>query len=55
MNYVKCNLCGADDYVILNSHYNDKYCKPGVEVRNVICKRCGLVYINPQADRDEVG
>jgi len=51
---VKCNLCGSDDYELLDSHRNDRACKPEAEVRTVICKTCGLVYINPQIDSTEL-
>jgi SAM-dependent methyltransferase len=48
MQWVKCNLCGADDYVIL--YKKGRFNMP---VQNVICKKCGLVYINPRmSDRD---
>ena len=47
---MKCNLCGSDDYALIDSHRNDRVCKPEVEVRAVICKTCGLVYLNPQLD-----
>jgi len=54
MHYITCNLCGSDEYIILHSHYNDMYCRPNVEVRNVICKLCGLVYINPRIDQSDI-
>lgn len=42
MQYVKCNLCGADDYVVVFA--------PGLAQPNRIvrCKACGLMYGNPR-------
>ena len=53
MRYVKCNLCGSDEHVVIDSHRKGKYGKPEAEVRAVICKTCGLVYLNPQLDDAE--
>ena len=39
--YVKCNLCGSDNTNLL-------YTKDSFKI--VICKNCGLVYINPRLD-----
>lgn len=44
--HVKCNLCDADDYAILpvksiRSSTNKK-------IKMVICKKCGLIYLNPR-------
>lgn len=41
--FIKCNLCGADDYKIV-SRFGYPFTK---QVRNVVCKCCGLVYQNP--------
>lgn len=54
MRYVNCNLCGSEKYVLIDSHRNDTYCKPEIEVRTVICKNCALVYMNPQLDESEL-
>ncbi len=43
MEKVNCDLCRADDYEILE--HRGRF---GLPVRNVVCKRCGLVYINPR-------
>ncbi|WJW75952.1 class I SAM-dependent methyltransferase [Thiohalobacter sp. IOR34] len=40
---VPCNLCGADDPITVA--HTDKYNLP---VRTVICKQCGLIYLNPR-------
>ena len=51
---VHCALCGQNNYSVLSSHRNDKYLNNlEVEVRTVICKVCGLVYVNPQIPEDE--
>jgi SAM-dependent methyltransferase len=36
---VKCNLCGADDYKLVDTQRG---------FRMVQCRRCGLVYLNPR-------
>lgn len=54
MRYVKCNLCGSDEDMLIESHRKGRYGKPGAEVRAVICKTCGLVYLNPQLDDVEL-
>ena len=54
MRHIQCNLCGSDKYAVINSHRKDRYCRPEVEVRTVICKTCGLVYVNPQLDDSEL-
>ena len=43
---VRCNLCGADDYINLPA----RNIRGDVhdEVRVVVCKRCGLMYLNPR-------
>lgn len=48
MQWVKCNLCGADDYTVL--YKKGRFNMP---VRNVICRRCGLVYINPRMSEED--
>lgn len=42
MGYVKCNLCGADDYSVL-------FPKGFAQVHQIVrCNRCALMYANPQ-------
>lgn len=48
MEYVKCDICGSDDYRVVAEKG-----RFGLSVRNVICKRCGLVYVNPRMDEKE--
>jgi 2-polyprenyl-3-methyl-5-hydroxy-6-metoxy-1,4-benzoquinol methylase len=44
MEYVACNLCGSvGNYAVLSEKG-----KFGLNIRNVICKKCGLVYQNPR-------
>lgn len=54
MRNVKCNLCGSNEYIPIDTHRKDKYCNPEIEVRTVICKNCGLVYVNPQPEEAEL-
>ena len=48
MEHIKCNLCSADDYVVI-----EKDRKFGEEITNVVCKKCGLVYQNPRFTEKE--
>jgi len=41
--FVNCALCGADDYIVVS-----KKGRFNMPVRNVICKKCGLIYVNPR-------
>jgi SAM-dependent methyltransferase len=44
--HVNCNLCGADDYVVL-------FPKGAAQFHRIVrCKRCGLMYANPQEKVD---
>ncbi|MDI6806453.1 MAG: class I SAM-dependent methyltransferase [Candidatus Aenigmarchaeota archaeon] len=54
MKKVSCNLCGSNNYVLIDSHKNDKYFPPDVEVKTVVCKNCSLVYRNPQPTKREL-
>lgn len=47
---IPCNLCGRDDVVVLG--YKDCI---GLPVRTVLCRACGLVYINPRLTREWYG
>jgi len=44
MPYVRCNLCGADDYDVLYE-----------SLRVVRCRLCGLVYVTPQPESETYG
>ncbi|HPP88903.1 MAG TPA: hypothetical protein PLM75_13700, partial [bacterium] len=60
---VKCNLCGADDYKIkyepwikdvdIKKHLSASGGIMGVN-RIVKCNKCGLVYVNPQLQADNI-
>lgn len=42
VRYVKCNLCGADDYSV-------RFPKGVAQLHRIVCcKHCGLMYANPQ-------
>jgi 2-polyprenyl-3-methyl-5-hydroxy-6-metoxy-1,4-benzoquinol methylase len=41
--FVACNLCAADDGETLFAH--DQH---GLGLRTVVCRRCGLIYLNPR-------
>ena len=44
LNYIKCNICGADDFEIL-------FNKGKAQVHRIVkCKNCDLIYANPQTD-----
>ena len=45
---VDCNLCGIDDYEIL--FRQDQH---GFGLRTVMCRRCGLIYLNPRPTAQE--
>ena len=47
--YVSCNLCGADDAVLVTdkTRFNNSY-------RFVKCRKCGLVYMNPRPTQKEL-
>ena len=53
MEYISCNLCGADDTELL---FKAKERDLGTEeIFNIVkCKKCGLVYINPRPDKIEI-
>ena len=44
--HIKCN-CGADDYTVIS-----KIDRHGVPISQVICKECGLVYLNPRMNQE---
>lgn len=53
MKYIKCNLCGSDDYRLLFKTHEKMFNLPG-EFSVVECKRCSLIYLNPQLEPDEI-
>ena len=49
MEYIRCNLCGDDNYKIISKKgYLFTY------ERVVACKNCGLVYLNPRQSETEI-
>lgn len=48
MKHVYCDLCNADDYIVI-----EVIGQCGHPVTNVCCKRCGFVYANPVMDEKE--
>ncbi|MFH0839256.1 MAG: class I SAM-dependent methyltransferase [Candidatus Omnitrophota bacterium] len=62
MEYVRCALCDSSDYRVLykekKKHAGDGRFSLGVPHtcygRIVACRRCGLVYVNPRTDREEL-
>lgn len=67
MEYINCQVCGQDDYHVLldklhlcKSNNIDPtkriilyYQAEAVNYRNVVCKHCGLVYLNPRMNESE--
>jgi SAM-dependent methyltransferase len=48
MTYVKCNLCGADDYNVV-------FRKGEAQLHQIVrCRQCSLMYANPQEEIDVV-
>ena len=43
MEHVGCNLCGSDQPIEIAQR--DKY---GLELTTVMCRKCGLLYLNPR-------
>lgn len=54
MEYVNCNLCGFDDTQVLFKK-KDKFGITEDEFNLVECRGCGLLYINPRPDPEEMG
>jgi len=66
LEYVSCNICGADDYkIIYEARYEDeeqqdlkdKFKSSGDETlidQVVKCKKCHLIYVNPRIRQDLV-
>ena len=44
---ISCNFCGKNDYRVL-SHEGSE----GLTITTVMCKCCGLIYINPRMPKD---
>jgi 2-polyprenyl-3-methyl-5-hydroxy-6-metoxy-1,4-benzoquinol methylase len=53
VEFVRCNLCGADDTVLLfrvptPQRYSDAFGRADWDI--VRCRKCGLCYVNPRLD-----
>ncbi len=54
MVYVKCDFCGADNAALVFQALDTNYHFEGIF--NVVrCRQCGLVYLNPRPDENEIG
>ncbi len=53
VEYVACDLCGADDYQVLHVLPDMLFGGPG-EFPVVRCRRCGLIYVNPRPIASEM-
>lgn len=53
MRYICCNFCGADDTEVVNHGPDLLLQKPG-DFYLVRCRRCGLIYQNPQMSQEEL-
>lgn len=62
MEHTKCDLCGQDSFEpVWNKEEREKQgllksvIIPGhIHSRNVICRNCGLVYVNPRMNKEEL-
>lgn len=54
MRYISCNLCGAEDEKLLFHGFDIDYRTSEKQFRLVRCARCGLVYINPRPEENEM-
>lgn len=54
LEYVKCNLCHADDTRVLFEGRDRLHGLPGA-FTVVQCQQCGLVYLNPRPTMGEIG
>ena len=49
MRFVRCALCGSDNYQVLANQ-----ALYGVQCRNVVCADCGLGYVNPRMEESDL-
>ncbi len=54
METIRCNLCGADDPVVIQTGYDRLTDGPGAFTL-VECKQCSLIYLNPRPIPSEIG
>ncbi|MBA7660523.1 hypothetical protein ES703_68525 [subsurface metagenome] len=53
LEYVRCNLCGSNNYHLIYLGKDRLLGKKG-EFRIVKCNRCGLVYLNPRPTKEKL-
>jgi 2-polyprenyl-3-methyl-5-hydroxy-6-metoxy-1,4-benzoquinol methylase len=53
MESTSCNVCHADDFAVLFEGPDRLHHLPGI-FRLVCCRRCGLIYLNPRPDCNEI-
>ena len=53
MENVSCNLCGADNTQVM-FYVRDRNVRGSSSFKIVKCKDCGLVYLNPRPDNEEI-
>lgn len=52
---VKCTLCGSDDYKPVYVRSLQSNLNTGqIKIRNVMCKKCGLMYMNPRPTPESI-
>ena len=54
MEYIHCPLCEADDTKFLFTRKDFTHRVSDVEFIVVRCKKCGMVYLNPRPDQEEI-
>lgn len=52
MEYIKCNLCGSNNYIPLERETRIVSLKPPLTL--VKCKNCGFIYLNPRPPKEEI-
>jgi 2-polyprenyl-3-methyl-5-hydroxy-6-metoxy-1,4-benzoquinol methylase len=54
MEYICCNLCGANEAHLVFKRKDLTYCISDEEFCVVRCRKCGLVYVNSRPTREEI-
>jgi 2-polyprenyl-3-methyl-5-hydroxy-6-metoxy-1,4-benzoquinol methylase len=53
VEYVSCNVCGTDNTKV-RFYVRDRNVRGSRSFKIVKCKNCGLVYLNPRPDKEEI-
>jgi 2-polyprenyl-3-methyl-5-hydroxy-6-metoxy-1,4-benzoquinol methylase len=53
MKFINCNLCGSDEYKLLFKG-RDRMISVDAEYNVVECQKCGLIFLNPQPEEEEL-